>query len=445
MTSYKSNLFDLVSQNSNNSGDGYTAYSFTIDQSYWTQGGGGGASGNYMYGTIDSDDMTTNSGNISITVGAGGNGGGGGESGNSGQVQVNFGEIVGYEGGVSSVTVGDIIIAGDEDVEIYGNGGGTGSSGGFKLPTTQVPEVEILGGGGGTGAAGTVTVTGGVVNSISLTSGGSNYTAVPEVRIKHGAGTNAYATAEVDQVSKTVTALNLSTLLTPATYTNYVKLRGDTQERFIVIKEHDCTNVNRFVIKVARGNGQNGGNTPEHGGDELKIYWNSDQSLNFSNFLGVIVPLAANDPDYTGVNYDGTGSGTNPTNWYWYEVILPNNAKTGATRFKIAQERNPGASTNDNAGDTDHFGICDFIYEYDEVTELVFVPADGSIPKSADQLSYTVEGKENATYPTGATGLDATFTLNSQNPLLPTAAIDPDYPIPLVESYHLCKYLIKAF
>jgi len=445
MTSYKSNLFDLVSQNSNNSGDGYTAYSFTIDQSYWTQGGGGGASGNYMYGTIDSDDMTTNSGNISITVGAGGNGGGGGESGNSGQVQVNFGEIVGYEGGVSSVTVGDIIIAGDEDVEIYGNGGGTGSSGGFKLPTTQVPEVEILGGGGGTGAAGTVTVTGGVVNSISLTSGGSNYTAVPEVRIKHGAGTNAYATAEVDQVSKTVTALNLSTLITPATYTHYVKFRGDTQERFIVIKEHDCTNVNRFVIKVARGNGQNGGNTPEHGGDELKIYWNSDQSLNFSNFLGVIVPLAANDPDYTGVNYDGTGSGTNPTNWYWYEVILPNNAKTGATRFKIAQERNPGASTNDNAGDTDHFGICDFIYEYDEVTELVFVPADGSIPKSADQLSYTVEGKENATYPTGATGLDATFTLNSQNPLLPTAAIDPDYPIPLVESYHLCKYLIKAF
>ena len=28
MTSYKSNLFDLVSQNSNNSGGGYTAYSY---------------------------------------------------------------------------------------------------------------------------------------------------------------------------------------------------------------------------------------------------------------------------------------------------------------------------------------------------------------------------------------------------------------------------------
>ena len=56
-------------------------------------------------------------------------------------------------------------------------------------------------------------------------------------------------------------------------------------------------------------------------------------------------------------------------------------------RFKIAQSRNPGASTNDNAGDTDHYGICDFIYENkDEVTELVFVPADGAIPKSADTL-----------------------------------------------------------
>jgi len=445
MTSYKSSYFTQQSHSTNNSGGGYVAYSYEEDRSYWTNGGGGGGSGAYTYGIIDSDQLTENSGNVTITVGGGGNGSGGGGDGNSGSAQVNFGEIVGYEGGVSSVTVGDIIIAADEDAEIYSSGTGTGSAGGFKLPTTQLPVVEILCGGGGTGATGSVTLSNGVVNSISLDNAGTNYTAVPEVRIKHGAGTRAYATAEVDQVTKTVTALNLSTLSTPATYNKYVKLRGDTQERFIIIKEHDCTNVNRFVIKVARGNGQNGGNTPEHGGDELKLYYNTDQTLNFSNFLGIIVPLAADDPEYTGVDYDGTGTGTNPTNWYWYEVVLPNNAKTATTRFKIAQERNPGASTNDNAGDTDHFGICDFIYEYDEVTELQFVPADGSIPKSADLLSYTVEGKENATYTTGATGLDATFTLNSQNPLLPTAAIDPDFPIPLLEPYHLCKYLIKAF
>jgi hypothetical protein len=76
---------------------------------------------------------------------------------------------------------------------------------------------------------------------------------------------------------------------------------------------------------------------------------------------------------------------------------------------------------------------------------LVFVPADGAIPKSADTLSYVVEGREDSIYTTGATALDATFTLNSQNPLLPNAAIDPDFPVPLIEPYHLCKYLIKAF
>ena len=63
-----------------------------------------------------------------------------------------------------------------------------------------------------------------------------------------------------------------------------------------------------------------------------------------------------------------------------------------------------------------------------------------AIPKSADTLSYVVEGREDSIYTTGATALDATFTLNSQNPLLPNAAIDPDFPVPLIEPYHLCKY-----
>ena len=100
---------------------------------------------------------------------------------------------------------------------------------------------------------------------------------------------------------------------------------------------------------------------------------------------------------------------------------------------------------NDNGGDSDHFGICDFIYEYIEVTELQFIPAAGAIPASADQLTYTIDGSPLSIYTSGATGLDATFTLSSQNPIVPTAAIDPDYPVPVIEPYHLCKYLIKAF
>ena len=58
--------------------------------------------------------------------------------------------------------------------------------------------------------------------------------------------------------------------------------------------------------------------------------------------------------------------------------------------------------------------------------------------------STSVERGEDSIYTSGATGLDATFTLSATNPLIPAAAIDPDFPIPLVEPYHVVKYLIKA-
>ena len=94
-------------------------------------------------------------------------------------------------------------------------------------------------------------------------------------------------------------------------------MEGDVQERFLIIKEHDCSNCSRFTIKVARGNNNNGGDRPEHGGDELKVYYNDDLTLNFSDFLGVLVPIpTANE---ISSNYDGTGSGTEATKWYWYE------------------------------------------------------------------------------------------------------------------------------
>ena len=440
MTSFKNSLFTQTSHSTNNSGNGYVSYTYQEDKSYWGNGGGGGGSGGFIYMLIDKDEIGA-AGAASITVGGGGSAPSGVTSPNKGFAQVAFGVVTGYEGGTTNTTVGDIIIAADAKSDIYSNGSGTGT-GGFALPVTQVPVVEFVGGGGGTGATATVSLSAGSVASITLGSGGNNFTTVPEVRIKHGAGTRAYATATVDTVTKVVTGVNLSPAVTPAPYTHYVRLEGDPTERFLVIKEHDCSNCSRFTVKVARGNNINGGDRPEHGGDELKVYYNDDLTLNFSDFLGVLVPIPTSG-DISG-NYDGTGTGTNPTNWYWYSVDLPEDAQKPNVRFKIVQSRNSG-STFDSPGDTDHYGICDFIYENKEVTELVFVPADGAIPKSADKLTYVVEGKEDSLYTAGSTALDATFTLNSQNPLLPDAAIDPDFPVPLIEPYHLCKYLIKAF
>jgi len=443
MSSYNTNIFTLTSSTSDNNGGGYVKYSYTEDRSYWGTGGGGGGAGKFVYGLVDKSNITGTVTTGNITVGAAGSNPSGISAPGGGYVIVGFGKITGYQGGSTTTSVGDIVIAADSTTDLYSSGSGSGSTGGFKLPFTQVPVVEFLGGGGGSGASATVTVSNGSVSGITLTNGGNGYTAVPEVRIKHGAGSGAYATAEINQNTGKVISVSLSNQLTPSSYTTYVKLEGTSLTRFIVIKEQDCTNVKRISFKVARGNGNNGGDLPENGGDELLLYWNNDLSLNFTNTLGEIVPKPT--PQEITNNYDGSGSGDEATKWYWYSVDLPEAANTNNVRFKLTQNRNAASGLNDNASDSDHYGICDIIYEYKEVSELQFIPAAGGIPKSADQLTYVVYGDEGSLYTSGATALDATFTLNSQNPLVPTAAIDPDFPVPLVEPYHLCKYLIKAF
>ncbi len=444
-SAYNTNFLTFVNASASNSGSGSVIISYTESNLAWSPGGGGGGGGNYVRYKIDKDDLPGASGAQVAFNNVAAAGVGGTSNGQLPYARVGFGEITGYEGGEVSTSVGDIIIDANESTDIFASGAGNGAGGGFKLPTTQVPEVEFVGG-GGSGAAATAVVSNEKVTSITLDSGGSNYTSAPVVRIKHGAGTRAFATATVDETTKIITNVALSPLLTPEAYNSgwgYVKLSGDDLVRYITIKAADTTNVTRFNIKVARGNGVNGGNLPENGGDELKLYYNTDGSSNFSNFIGVIVPIPSSAE--IGSQYDGTGSGSNPTNWYWYGIDLPSAAQKPNVQFKIVQDRNPAGAANDNSSDTDHYGICDFIYEYKETTELKFVPAGGKMSTNIDRLSYEVEGATDGFYTSGATGNDATFRLTSQVQLVPDAAIDPDEDIPLIEPYHLCKYLIKAF
>jgi len=454
MSSFKTSIFTKVSQANNSTGDGYISWTWNEDRSYWTNGGGGGGAGGRVYWSIAADKIGSNV-SATLDVGAGGAGVGGTSSGGAGFVQYGFGVITGYEGGTTSTTIGDIIVKAsgttdDNGPSIVQDGTGGGNSGGFQLPTIQVPEVEVVTGTtGGTGATATVTLGNGVVSTLTKTSSGSGYTSAPEIRIKHGAGSGSYATATVNNAQE-VDSISLSNLVARSTYTHYCKIGGaptgtgiTDYHRWINIKEHNCTNVKRFNIKACRGNGFNGGDLPEQGGDVLKLYYNTDLSDNFTSLLGIIVPL----PTAAEVTskYDGDGTGNDATKWYWYSMDLPEAAQTATTRFQIKQERPAGSGSNDSGSNSDHYGICDIIYEYKEVSVLDFIPSDGKISTNADELTYVVEGNEASIYTSGATALDATFTLNSQNPLLPVPAIDPDYPVPVVEPYHLCKYLIKAF
>ena len=363
-----------------------------------------------------------------------------------GYARILWQTIVGYEGGTESITTGDVFIAGsgsnDNGVNFFATGSGSGNDGGFKLPTTQVPTVVFEGGGGGSGATATAIVAGNKVDSLTLDTPGSGYTAAPRVRILGGVGIQNYATVGFNPENGELENLQLQTSVAP---THYLKFGGTQNDRNVVMDTVDATNFQRVTVKVARGNGKNGGDLPEQGGDELLLYYNTDESLNFpgSGFIGTLVPLPTSqqiDDDY-----DGDGTGNNATNWYTYGIDLPQDAQTENVRFSIRQNRGAATGSNDNDQNTDNYGLLEVTFENQQTTELVFVASEGKIAVINDTQTYSVGGPINSTYVSGIFANDSTLTLQSATPIIPIAALDPDQVIPLIEPYMLVKYLIKAF
>jgi len=439
-------ISDVISQTNNNTGNGYARATVREDRGYWTSGGGGGGAGG-LYNVVVKSPVLSGLSNISVTVGEGGSGvsqgGVSSATASDGYAQIKWQVITGYEGGTESISVGDVFIDGsgsqDNGVNFYASGTGSTSSDGFKLPTTQVPTVVFEGGGGGSGATATATVSGNKVSALTLTNPGSGYTQAPRVRILGGAGVNNYATVSFDPDTGQLENLQLSTSEVPSTY---LKFGGTQQNRYVTTDSIDAEDFYRLSVKVARGNGNNGGDTPE---ESLSLYYNTDESLNFpsSQFIGTLVPV----PTTTQLNnnYDGDGSGGNATNWYTYDIVIPEAAKTDATRFQIRQSRGAPSGANDNAGNTDNYGLLELTFENKLSTNLTFVASDGKMAVTNDTQQYSVDGDNTATYVSGIFANDLTITLSSATPIVPTAVLDPDQVVPLIEPYMLVKYLIKAF
>ena len=456
ISSYLSTYFDLEASGDNNTTyDGRIDILTAEDRSYYTSFAGGGGGGGLISGAINKSQITaTGISGVTITVGNGGSGvsnsiAGSGvvnsNTGGIGTVQIRAGVITGYDGESSTPSVGDIIESASPGIEIYATGTGSGDAGGFLLPTTQVPTIEITpqGSGTGAGAIATAVVSGGVVSGINLTSSGNGYTDAPNVRFLNGvgAGTTALSTINANgQVSGITLTTGSSTQ-----YTRYVKFGGPDLERYIVIKAFNCATVNRIGVKAARGNGINGGERPDESADELSVYFNTDGSNDFPdiNFIGILVPRPSEDPLLA--TYDGSGTGTEATKWYTYRLPIPERAQVPGVKFKIVQKRNTAAAGNDNGGNTDHYGICEFFYDYKLISETRPTNTPGELSANSDTLSYTVEGSSIAAYTSGLSANDVRFTLSSSVPILPKPYLEPLKNIPLVESYMLTKYLIKAY
>ena len=447
-TDYISNV--ISQSNANPAGtNGKAKITVNEERGYWTSGGGGGGSGGYLKCQIDAAAFAGQS-SVALTVGEGGagvsQGGTSSQSSTDGYARILWQTIIGYEGGTTDITTGDVFIAGsgdaDNGVNFFLTGSGSGTDGGFRLPTTQVPTVVFEGGGGGSGATATCQVANNKIDSITLDTPGSGYTAAPRVRILGGVGVQNYATVGFNATTGELENLQLQSSVAPQ---YYLKFGGTQNDRNVVLDTVDATDIQRVVVKVARGNGINGGDLPEDGGDELLLYYNTDESLNFasSGFIGTLVPLPTTQEIDN--NYDGDGTGNNATNWYTYAVDIPSDAQTENVRFSIRQNRSAATGSNDNAANTDNYGLLEVIYEFQQTTELVFVASEGKIAVINDTQTYSVGGAINSTYVSGIFANDSTLTLQSSTPLVPVAALDPDQVIPLIEPYMLVKYLIKAF
>ena len=447
-TDYISNV---ISQSTTNPAltNGKAKITVNEERGYWTSGGGGGGSGGYLKVSVNASAFAGQS-SVALTVGEGGagvsQGGTASASSVDGYARVLWQTIIGYEGGSSTVTSGDVFIAGsgnaDNGVNFFLTGSGAGVDGGFRLPTTQEPTIIFEGGGGGSGAIGSCQVANNKVDSITLDNPGSGYTSAPRVRILGGVGIQNYATVGFNAATGELENLSLQSSVAP---TYYLKFGGTQNDRFVVMDTVDASDFERVTVKVARGNGINGGDLPEQGGDELLLYYNTDESLNFpsSGFLGTLVPLPSTQ-DIDG-NYDGDGTGNNATNWFTYGIDLPQAAQSENVRFSIRQNRSAATNSNDNAANTDNYGLLEVTFENRQTTELVFVASDGKIAVINDTQTYSVGGAINSTYVSGIFANDATITLQSSTPLVPVAALDPDQVIPLIEPYMLVKYLVKAF
>ena len=450
LSAIRSDYFeDPTNEANDNSGDGYVTATVTEDRSYWTSGGGGGGAGAQTIVTIPASVFTGQS-SVNVVVGEGGAGvsqsGTSSANGEDGIATLKWQTITGYEGGTTSTSVGDVFIAGsgdqDDGVNFYASGTGSNANDGFKLPTTQQPVVVFEGGGGGSGAAATVTVSGNKITGISLTNSGSGYTQAPRVRILHGAGVKNYATVGFN--SETGVLQNPQIISSEAP-TTYLKFGGTQNDRFVVTKTVDASDIKRVTVKAARGNNKNGGDLPDGNADQILLFYNLDETLNFpsSQLIGALVDAPTSSEISS--DYDGDGTGADATKWYTYSVDLPEAAKKENVRFMLKQNRPTASSSNDNAANTDNYGIIEISYENDLTTETVFVASDGKIPVINDTQTYSVQGAAGSTYTSGIFANDLTLTLSSAVPIIPTAVLDPDIKVPLIEPYFLVKHLIKAY
>ena len=388
-------------------------------------GGGGGGGGGLGSGTGIGGGGGSGNGNNARREGYGGKRGRTAYKGSGPGATANFIDE-GNAGNGTNVNAGQMADGGDgsvvfvatENQTFLGAGGGGGGSGSYFFFKFDIDDINagtmVVGDGGENGGDPgsaaikyviTETIDGGT--SISVTSGlfDSASPQVDYVQSGTGSGVNG-GFASIDSEK-------------------YLRFFGNEAIRYARTIPIDATvgnskgsEINTVKIRVIRGNGSNGGETPN---EPLELFASNDNATSFTK-IGTI------------------SSATGPTTWTMVDIPLPTSMRVSTLILDVRQTRSGAGNPN-----LDNFGIDYVAFAHNEKEETITTYPSGKADLGIEFVTERIEPQGDPLNSAGLEVNEGTFTLSSAVKLNVSSSLQPDIDIPLLTRYHLVKYMIRAY
>ena len=332
-----------------------------------------------------------------------------GDAGNGGTVNA---------GGMANGGGGSVEMIAVENQTFYGDGGGGGGSGAYLAFTFESTNINagtmVI---GQSGVAGAQPGQGKVGYQISEQSGGGTGTSVTS-------GIFDSSSPQVDYVqSGTGTGINGGFSSTDGA--KYLRFFGQEAVRFARSIAIDATSgnsksspINAIRIRVIRGDGSNGGETPN---EPLELFASNDSATSF-NKIGTI------------------SSALGPTDWTIVDIPITSTYQVANVIFEVRQTRS-GAGNPEN----DNFGIDYISFVHEEVEQTITTYPSAKADLGIEFVKERIEPQGDPLNSAGLEVNEGTFTLSSAVKLNVDSSLQPDVDIPLLTRYHLVKYMIRAY
>ena len=374
-SAWRSTVAGLIFEGEGSTGGGYVNFTVNYTGNTVNESGGGAGAGGYCTFSLTGEDLATA---FTASLGSPGNPGAGGtgstvaSSGTEGYVRVRcMGLIPGAESVLGyTVPAGRVYtVPGYPDSPTWP---GAGAAFGGNIWHSASPNVNVYAAGTGTGSGG------GFVSATTQAS-------------------------------------------------RHVLFRGD-DDRWLQVGPLNLASAEKLVFNVIKGNGSNGGETPDGGMDLTLYYKTSTEASATATLVQQIAPTTVSASGYAE-----------------YEIDLDENnpVRQSGIYLYILQDRSGNKEDDD-------WGLAEFGIVYGEVSSRVFTPASnatlpGNEGECGPDSGIDVVRKEITAKDSNIRFDQGTLTLSTSTPISVVGTATVEDVIPLVTRYHRAKYLIKAF